>query len=150
MQKQPQIPDLSAKGVDALRPFLDDLNRKTQAVQQHMTQAATVLLSITAPLSASRPASGTPAVLLACAVMSTAVSLLAGLLLLHAPARQSREGAQTVLQEVAAAQVEQRAIRPLTISTAWNRSECLCAWIQPAALIVSVVLLTISASISAC
>ena len=149
MQSKHRIPNLSEESANTLRPFLDDLNRKTQAVQHNMTQAATVLLSITAPLSASRPASGTPAVLLACAVLLDAVSLLAGLVLLHAPARQSQEEAQTALQEIVAAQAEQRAIRPLTISTVWNLRERLCSRLQPLALVVSVALLAAATILAA-
>ena len=132
-----------------MRPFLDDLHRNIQAAQRGMTQAATVLLSITAPLSVSRPASGTPAVLSALAVVAAALSLLAGLVLLHAPARQSREETQTALREVATAQSERRAIRPLAIQTAWNFRERLCARIQPAALIASVALLAVATILAA-
>lgn len=54
---------LSAQQERVAKPLLDDLNGNVLAAQRSMGQAATVLLSITAPLSASRPASGIPAVL---------------------------------------------------------------------------------------
>lgn len=144
MQNRHQAPMLSARQEKVVKPLLDDLNGNIRAAQRSMGQAATVLLSIAAPLSASRPASGIPAVLLALAVVSAALSLLAGLVLLHAPVRQSRTALQTVLTAWAHGG---NSIR--TVSTVWNLRERLCSRLQPLALVASGTLLAAATILAA-
>lgn len=135
---------LSAQQERVAKPLLDDLNANVLAAQRSMGQAATVLLSIAAPLSASRPASGIPAVLSALAVVAAALSLLSWLVLLHAPVRQSRTTLQTVLTAWEYGEVSIR-----SVSTAWNLRERLCSRIQPLALVASVALLAAAAILAA-
>jgi len=147
---QQSIPVLSEAETEAVMPFVDRWQDAVLDGQRRMHQCATVLLSISAPLSASRQASGTPAVLSALAILAAAVSLIAGLRLLHAPARQSQEALQMALEVVERRRRgSARADRAATISSAWNRTERLCSRLQPLALIVSVILLTLSAFLRA-
>ena len=81
----------------------------------------------------------------AVAVIAAALSLIVGLILLHAPARQSREALKMVLEECEDARQNQRPVASLRVSTSWNMTERVCAVVQPCALFVSIVLLAISA-----
>lgn len=150
MQKKPQVHRLPAEdeSIGALKRILDRRERELLAVQRGMTQCATVLLSISAPLSASRPSSGMPAALSAAAVLAAALSLLAGLVLLHAPARQSQAVLRTVLGEPASL-AGHRSVRRVVQTPGLSWWESLCDRLQPSALVASVAMLATSAILAA-
>ena len=83
---------------EILRRALDRRSSELRDFRRTIHHGAIVLLSITAPLSASHPASGWSARLLSAAILSAALALLAGIVVLRAPVRQSQEGVNMLVE----------------------------------------------------